>query len=60
MSGPPESAKPKPPGNPLTADQAARERVDAAFDNALAGGDFTGSFTALGMTQGTDRARPET
>lgn len=37
VPGPPDDAKPSPPGNPLALDAAARERVDAAFDAALAG-----------------------
>ena len=35
--GPRDADKPAPPGNPLASDAGARQRVDAAFDAALAG-----------------------
>lgn len=37
VEGPGDDQKPKPPPNPLAADPIARARVDAAFDEALAG-----------------------
>jgi hypothetical protein len=48
VEGPPDAAKPSPVGNPLAADNGARDRVDTAVEHALAGYELKGGADKAG------------